>query len=123
MVFLLFDLQPINYQMKTKMENSEILKFLNIDTSLYKTRISKRFENREKYQPHDPRKILSFIPGTVLDIMVEVGQDVEKGDDLMILDAMKMQNRLKAAITGKVKKIYAKKGDKVSKGTLLIELK
>jgi biotin carboxyl carrier protein len=122
MAFPRFDLSSINIQTKTKMENNEILKFLNIDTSLYITRISKRFENRKKYQPIDPGKILSFIPGTVLDIMVREGQTVEKGDALMILDAMKMQNRLKSAITGKVKKIHANKGDKVSKGTLLIEL-
>jgi biotin carboxyl carrier protein len=105
-----------------EMENNEILKYLNIDTSLYKTRISNKFENRNKYKLPDPKKILSFIPGTVLDIMVSEGQSVEKGADLMILDAMKMQNRLKSAIAGRIKKIYANRGDKVSKGTLLIEL-
>lgn len=81
-----------------------------------------KYENRKKYQLPDPKKILSFIPGTVLDIMVKEEQTIKKGDHLMILDAMKMQNRLKASISGKIKKIYAKKGDKVSKGTLLLEL-
>jgi biotin carboxyl carrier protein len=104
------------------MEKNEILKFLNIDTSLYKTRISQKFENRKKYQPLDPKKVLSFIPGTVLDIMVIEGQVVNKGDEMMILDAMKMQNKLKAGYSGKIKKIYVNKGDKVSKGTLLIEM-
>jgi biotin carboxyl carrier protein len=104
------------------MENNEILKFLNIDTSLYKTRFSKKFENRKKYQPLDPKKVLSFIPGTVLDIMVKKGQKVKKGDEMMILDAMKMQNKLLSAISGKIKKIDVNKGDKVSKGTLLIEM-
>ena len=106
----------------TKTEESKELRFLNINSSLYKTHINKKFENRKKYSPLDPKLILSFIPGTVLDIMVKEGQDVEKGDDLMILDAMKMQNILKSAISGKVKKIHAKKGDKVSKGVLLLEL-
>jgi biotin carboxyl carrier protein len=105
-----------------EMENNEIFKFLNIDTSLYKTRISKKYENRRNYQPPDPKKILSFIPGTVLDIMVKEGQSVEKGFALMILDAMKMQNKLKSSINGKIKIIHVNKGDKVSKGTLLIEL-
>jgi biotin carboxyl carrier protein len=122
MAFLLFDLHRDNYQTMNKMEDNEISGFLNIDTSLYQTRISKKFENRKKYQPADPGKILSFIPGTVLDIMVKEGQRVEKGDVLMILDAMKMQNRLKAAVGGIIKKIQAGKGDKVSKGTLLIEM-
>jgi biotin carboxyl carrier protein len=104
------------------MENKDNFKYLNIDTSLYKTHISQKFENRKKYQPLDPKMILSFIPGTVLDIMVKEGQSVEKGDDLMILDAMKMQNRLKSGIAGTIRKIHADRGDKVSKGTLLIEL-
>ena len=104
------------------MNKSEKLGFLNIDTSLYQTRISKKFENRTPYKPADARIILSFIPGTVLDIMIKPGQKVSKGDDLMILDAMKMQNRLKCNMDGIVKSIAVKKGDKVSKGTVLLEL-
>jgi biotin carboxyl carrier protein len=104
------------------MKNNENLKFLNIDTSLYKTRISKKFENRKLYQPKDPKKIESFIPGLILNIMVEVGQNVVKEDELMILDAMKMQNKLKSPVSGKIKSIHVKKGDKVPKGILLIEL-
>jgi biotin carboxyl carrier protein len=104
------------------MENNETLRFLNIDTSLYKTRVNKRFENRKLYQPKDLKKIESFIPGLILNIMVEVGQSVEKDDELMILDAMKMQNKLKSPVSGKIKSIHVNKGDKVPKGILLIEL-
>jgi biotin carboxyl carrier protein len=104
------------------MENNTTLKFLNIDTSLYKTRISKKFQNRKSYQPIDPKKINSFIPCTVLNIMVVVGQQVDKNDELMILDAMKMQNKLKSPVSGKIKSILVKKGDRVPKGILLIEL-
>lgn len=96
---------------------------LNINSSLYKTRLSTKFLNRKPYKPADPRIILSFIPGTVLDILVEKGQNVKKGDDLMILDAMKMQNRLKSNIDGTIKTIHVNKGARVSKGTILIELK
>jgi biotin carboxyl carrier protein len=98
------------------MDKNEKLGFLNIDTSLYQTRI------RKPYQPTDPRIILSFIPGTVLEILIKPGQKVSKGEDLMILDAMKMQNKLKCNMDGKVKSIEVKKGDKVSKGTILLEL-
>ena len=122
MDFLHFDLNQIIHQTMAKIENNEALKFLNIDESLYKTNISRKFENRKKYQPKDPKMILSFIPGTVLDIMVIEGKHVEMGDLLMILDAMKMQNKLKSAISGRIKKIHVNKGDKISKGTLLIEL-
>ena len=104
------------------MNKKDKLGFLNIDTSLYQTRISSKFENRKPYHPADPKIILSFIPGTVLDILVEPGKYVTKGEDLMILDAMKMKNRLKCNMDGKVKSIMVKKGDNVSKGTVLLEL-
>ena len=104
------------------MSTKEKLGFLNINNSLYQTRISNKFKNRIKYQPADPKKILSFIPGTVLEIFVSPGQNVKKGELLLILDAMKMQNRLKCPMDGKIKSIVAKKGDRVSKGALLIEL-
>jgi len=104
------------------MNINDKLGFLNINTSLYKTRISNKFIHRRQYKPVDPKIILSFIPGTVLEIFIQPGQDVKKGQDLMILDAMKMQNRLKCNMDGIVKSIAVKKGDKVSKGTVLLEL-
>jgi biotin carboxyl carrier protein len=105
------------------MKEFDNLKVLNIDTSLYKTRLSWKFVNRKQYTAPDPRLVLSFIPATVLDILVKPGQTVKKGDDLMILDAMKMQNLLKSSINGRISRIAVNKGDKVSKGSLLIEIK
>ena len=104
------------------MSKKDILGYLNIDTSLYKTRISRKFKNRKPYQPVDPRVMVSFIPGTVLDILVTEKQYVKKGDELIILDAMKMKNKLKCKTDGRIKTIAVKKGDKVSKGTLLLEM-
>ncbi|MBW6499774.1 MAG: acetyl-CoA carboxylase biotin carboxyl carrier protein subunit [Bacteroidales bacterium] len=104
------------------MKEHKELGVLNIDTTLYKTRISKRFASRKPYKPADPKIIRSFIPGTILDIMVKVGQDVSKGEKLMILDAMKMQNVLICSTDARIKSIAVKKGDKVSKGTLLLEM-
>ena len=104
------------------MEKEQKLEILNIDTSLYKTRISVKFRNRKPYKSSDPGSVLSIIPGTILDILVKPGQEVKKGDELMILEAMKMQNLLKAAFDGTIKTIAVKKGDKVAKGTLLLEM-
>jgi biotin carboxyl carrier protein len=104
-----------------KKDNDE-LGFLNINSRNYKTRISRKFAGRKPYRPADPKMIISFIPGTVLDILVKEGQEVKTGDGLMILDAMKMQNQLKSTYEGKIKRIAVKKGDKVSKGTLLLEM-
>ena len=104
------------------MKKKESLGLLNIDTSLYTTRISSKFKNRRLYEPPDPKLVLSFIPGTVLNILVKEGQRVKNGDILMILDAMKMKNQLKYNMDGKIKKILVKEGEKVSKGTLLLEM-
>jgi biotin carboxyl carrier protein len=62
------------------------------------------------------------MPGLVLNILVEPGQNVQKGDVLLILEAMKMENVLKAAGDGQIKNIAVKKGTAVEKGQLLIEM-
>ncbi len=62
------------------------------------------------------------MPGLVLDILVSEGQTIQKGDSLLVLEAMKMENNLKAINDAVVKKINVSKGDKVEKNTVLIEL-
>ncbi len=104
------------------METGKKQGYLNIDTSLYQTRLSRKFENRKKYVPADPKKILSYIPGVVLEILVTPGMTVVSGQDLMIVDAMKMKNRIKSNIDGKVKSVLVTTGSKVSKGAVLLEL-
>lgn len=61
------------------------------------------------------------MPGLVLDIRVEVGQAVQKGDPLMVLEAMKMENVIKADGEGVVGSVEVSKGDAVDKGALLIK--
>lgn len=107
---------------KGKVKNNEELGFLNINSSLYKTRLNRKFINRKPFKKADPGMVTAFIPGTILDILVEEGQGVEKGDYLFILDAMKMQNKLVSPARGKVKKINVRKGDRVSRGNILLEL-
>ncbi|MBN2863883.1 MAG: acetyl-CoA carboxylase biotin carboxyl carrier protein subunit [Bacteroidales bacterium] len=104
------------------MQQDPRLEKLNINNSLYTTRLSRKFKNRKMYKTPDPLIVTSFIPGTVLDILVIPGQEVRKGDCLMILEAMKMQNHLKCPRDGKVKRIAVQKGEKVSKGTFLLEM-
>lgn len=61
------------------------------------------------------------MPGLILDILVEQGQEVKKGDQLLVLEAMKMENVLKAAGDGTVKSIEISKGNSVEKGQVLIK--
>lgn len=62
------------------------------------------------------------VPGTVLDIRVEPGQQVAQGDILVILEAMKMENEIAAPAAGKVASIQAVKGTSVNAGDILVTL-
>jgi acetyl/propionyl-CoA carboxylase alpha subunit len=60
------------------------------------------------------------MPGLIVEVQVEPGQEFKKGDGLIIIEAMKMENELKAINDGKVKDIKVKAGQAVEKGTCLI---
>lgn len=61
------------------------------------------------------------MPGLVIDIRVQVGQQVEPGDPLVAIEAMKMENIIKARGTGRIKKIAVEKGKTIEKGDLILE--
>jgi biotin carboxyl carrier protein len=61
------------------------------------------------------------MPGLIIDLKVKVGDIVKPGDQLLILEAMKMENLLKASGEGTVKNLKVKKGDSVEKGQVLVE--
>lgn len=65
-------------------------------------------------------EIKAPMPGLVLDIKVSVGDTVEKGDSILVLEAMKMENVLKSPTEGVVKEVHVNKGDAVEKNQLLI---
>jgi biotin carboxyl carrier protein len=60
------------------------------------------------------------MPGLILQVLVKEGDTVQKGDTLLILEAMKMENVLKAQGDGIIKKVNVKQGDRVEKGFMLI---
>lgn len=62
------------------------------------------------------------MPALVVRVEVTAGQSVQKGDGLVILEAMKMENELKAPHAGTVKKVLVAGGSKVEKGELLLLL-
>ena len=60
------------------------------------------------------------MPGQVLDVLVEVGQEVSEGDKLLVLEAMKMENVLKAGAEGVIQAIKVDKGSNVQKNDVMI---
>lgn len=110
---------------KSKEEESSTPKkkhiLLRINDAVYKTYPTKKYLSRKKYKPLDPKKLTSFIPGTIKKIYVKEGDEVLKKDKLFVLEAMKMNNVILSPMDGKIKKIKIKVKDVVAKNQVLIE--
>jgi len=68
------------------------------------------------------KNIKAPMPGLIIDVLVKPGQAIEKGDHLLILEAMKMENVLKSEGEGVVKEVLFAKGSSVDKGEVIIEM-
>lgn len=68
------------------------------------------------------QEVKAPMPGTILGVKVIEGAEVEKGDALMVLEAMKMENEIAAPVSGKVKQILVQKGQSVNAGDVLMVL-
>jgi biotin carboxyl carrier protein len=64
-------------------------------------------------------EIRTAMPGKVVRVMLEVGSEVEKGDGVLVVEAMKMQNELKSPKNGTIKKILVTEGSTVAAGDIL----
>ena len=62
------------------------------------------------------------LPGTITDVKVQVGQQVNVGDVVLILEAMKMQNNIEAEYAGTVTSVTVKPGDTVMEGAVLLTI-
>jgi len=62
------------------------------------------------------------MPGQILEIMVNEGDEVEEGQPLAILEAMKMENELKAPVAGKISIIHVNEGQSLEKNSPIIEI-
>ncbi|MCP4313750.1 MAG: acetyl-CoA carboxylase biotin carboxyl carrier protein subunit [Bacteroidetes bacterium] len=96
---------------------------LEVGGALYATRLTSKFRSRKMWERPDQRKVTAVIPGTIQKLMVSEGDEVVAGESMMILEAMKMRNEIKAFQQGVVKKINVKEGEQVPKSHLLLEFK
>ncbi len=64
----------------------------------------------------------AIMPGQIVRVLVEPGQQVEEGEPVCVLEAMKMENELHAGQSGTVEAVYVKAGDDVEKDQVLIEI-
>ena len=83
---------------------------------LLKTYATSAGSANKRYEVHAP------MPALVVRVEVRVGDTIENGQSLLILEAMKMENEIKSHQAGKVKEVYVTKGKAVEKGELLLLL-
>jgi glutaconyl-CoA/methylmalonyl-CoA decarboxylase subunit gamma len=67
--------------------------------------------------------IKSPLPGTIADVLIKVGDKVSAGQDIIVLEAMKMENSIKSSVEGVVSVIHVQKGSAVLEGDTLLEIK
>jgi pyruvate carboxylase subunit B len=76
----------------------------------------------QKPRASHPGHVTAAMPGTVVDVLVSIGQTVKAGDGVLVIEAMKMENEVQAPIAGVVISIFAKKGDAVTPDMALVEI-
>ena len=102
---------------------SEDLKEFYVDGCTYKTRLTRKFGMRKiKPQLENPCVVKAFIPGLIKKIYVKEGDRIRKGEKLVVLEAMKMENQILSATSGIIKRIHIPEGKVVVKNELLIEI-
>jgi pyruvate carboxylase subunit B len=69
-----------------------------------------------------PGHVTTSMPGTIVDVLVKIGDSVKAGDPVLITEAMKMETEVQAPIAGKVTAVHVKKGDSVNPDETLVEL-
>jgi len=72
--------------------------------------------------PSGPAPLLAPMPGLIVRVNAEVGDAVQAGQGLVVMEAMKMENELRAQAAGRVKAVLVAPGAVVEKGAMLIEL-
>ncbi|MFA6275941.1 MAG: acetyl-CoA carboxylase biotin carboxyl carrier protein subunit [Pedobacter sp.] len=106
-----------------KEEKTAVIK---VNNNIYTLTIKDQFDQLLKQLGMDNlsvnkiQQIKAPMPGLVLSVLVTEGTEVKKGDNLLVLEAMKMENMIKSPTDGVIKKIEIKQGDKVEKNEILI---
>jgi pyruvate carboxylase subunit B len=73
-------------------------------------------------EPVGKAEVVSPMPGVVVAVLVQMGQEVRSGEGLLILEAMKMENEIRATRSGAVEAVYVAPGQRVSQDDLLLRI-
>lgn len=102
-------------------ENQEFIQ-VEEEGARYKTSFTAKYRKRKVWEEHNPKRIVSLIPGTMLEVLVAPGQKVAMGQPVIKFVAMKMHNTIIAPAEGIVKTVNVQAGENFKKMQLLLEL-
>lgn len=115
-----------NVELVERNEDGKV-QVVKVNGNLYQVEIEDQYDELLKKLGMDSASgnkvsdIKAPMPGLVLNVIVTEGQGVNKGDSLLVLEAMKMENIIKSPTGGLVKRILIQKGDKIEKNEILIQ--
>ncbi|PHN94725.1 acetyl-CoA carboxylase biotin carboxyl carrier protein subunit [Maribacter sp. 6B07] len=101
---------------------------LSINGNIYDVKLEDEYDQQIKKMgllavtTQKLNEVKAPMPGLIVDVLVEVGQEVIEGTPLLVLSAMKMENVILAQGEGVIKSVEVKKDDAVEKGHLIIEM-
>lgn len=106
---------------KIKKAEQELQEF-RVEYRRYKTELTEKYKARKPWKPTDDSKIISFIPGTITELLVKEGDHINEGDQLLVLEAMKMKNKVFSDRPGTIRKVNISVGERVPKAKVMFEL-
>jgi pyruvate carboxylase len=104
------------------MADQEKSQIIIVHSAKYQTTYNTKYENRKVWEEPNFNEIKSYIPGTIIDVLVKEGQVVKEHQSIIILEAMKMYNDVQMPFKGKIVKVHIEKGQKIPKNFLMIEI-
>ena len=107
------------YKVKVQREEEEVPTFVAPKRPAAKPAEAPKAAETPASAPADGYKSLAPLPGTVMQIYVNVGDTVKRGDKLMMYEAMKMENNFLAEVDGTIKEIKVRVGDNILQGAVL----
>ena len=78
--------------------------------------------SKARPRPTHAGHVTTAMPGSIVDVLVKIGQKVHAGDGVLVIEAMKMENEIQSAVAGTVVAIHVAKGDAVTPDQVLVEI-
>ena len=107
--------------MEKKHQQEEYVDFV-VTARKYKTLLTAKDKSRPMWHKPSAGDVVSHLPGTIVKVEVQQGQEVEAGQLLLIHQAMKMYNRVVAPVAGTSVELGVTEGDKIPKDHLMVKI-